>query len=317
MSTIHFLNVDEGNCNIIQHDSNRITVIDVCCAHLDTKKSLQTVIDEAFSVNNLKGNYKQKVNPENPIVYLKKLRITDIHRYIQTHPDMDHMDGLEVLFNSFNILNFWDTANNKEMVPGSSFGSYSESDWEFYKKIRKSTESPKVLHLTSGMSGEFYDNDGLIILAPSTELVEEANSSKEYNDASYVILFQVDNKKIIFSGDSGEKTWNFILSKYKKLVSNVDVLIAPHHGRKSGGNDSYLDILKPRLTLFGNAKSKYLDYDSWNKRNLCHITNNQCGNIILDINSGIDIYVSNERFAENFESYFWVERFNAFHIARI
>ena len=35
MSTIHFLNVLEGDCNIIQHDSGRVTVIDVSNAYDD------------------------------------------------------------------------------------------------------------------------------------------------------------------------------------------------------------------------------------------------------------------------------------------
>ncbi len=34
MSTIHFLNVLEGDCNIIQHDSGRITMMDVSNAYM-------------------------------------------------------------------------------------------------------------------------------------------------------------------------------------------------------------------------------------------------------------------------------------------
>ena len=35
MATIHFLNVLEGDCNIIQHDSGRMTVMDVSNAYND------------------------------------------------------------------------------------------------------------------------------------------------------------------------------------------------------------------------------------------------------------------------------------------
>ena len=77
------------------------------------------------------------------------------------------------------------------------------------------------------------------------------------------------------------------------------LLIAPHHGRKSGGNDDYLDILKPKITVFGNAKSKNLNYQPWLNRGLSKITNNQAGNIVLDIYDGkIDIFVENKLFAE-------------------
>lgn len=77
-------------------------------------------------------------------------------------------------------------------------------------------------------------------------------------------------------------------------------MIAPHHGRKTGGNNEYLDILKPKLTLFGNAKSEYLDYSSWNNRGLDYITNNQANCIIINTNGkyGMDVYVTYKIFAK-------------------
>lgn len=32
MARMHFLNVDEGDCSIIQHDNGHVTMIDVCSA---------------------------------------------------------------------------------------------------------------------------------------------------------------------------------------------------------------------------------------------------------------------------------------------
>lgn len=302
MSKIHFLNVKNGDCSIIQHITGHISVIDVCNARkVVANESAQTV---AFSSHDsLSGNFRQKEHPENPIDYLNNINCNSIFRYIQTHPDMDHMDGIKDLFDSFEVLNFWDTANNKQMNDFSTGSGYREEDWKFYQSKRKSTNTPKVLQLYPNSVGPYYNQekdgicDGLQILAPTTNLVTEANKSGDYNDCSYVILYQAGDKKIIFAGDSAEKTWDYILDNHKERVANIDVLIAPHHGRTSGGNRNYLDILNPKLTLFGNAPSKDLDYDSWNRRDLYHITNNQAGNIILDINETIGVYVSNYSFA--------------------
>ena len=221
---------------------------------------------------------------------------------------MDHMDGISSLFDNFSVLNFWDTQNTKVMDSNSDWGKYDKNDWDFYHKIRKSQKSPIVLNLLAGSKGIYYNQtengksgpDGLHILAPTKTLIDEANETKEYNDCSYVILYKVNDKKIIFSGDSAEKTWNYILENHKADVTDVDVLIAPHHGRKSGGNNDYLDVLKPKLTLFGNAKSQYLNYNAWNSRNLDHITNNQANCVILnaDGENGIDVYVTYETFAK-------------------
>lgn len=297
MGIIHFLNVNEGDCAWIHHASGRNTVIDVSAA--------TTPITE-FARSS--GNHNQKNYPVNPIQYFKDFNISTIFRFILTHPDMDHMDGIKSLFNNFTVLNFWDTENTKVISDSESWGKYKKEDWDFYQEIRTSVSSPKVLHNYSGSRSKYYNEnedgtlgaDGLYILAPTKELVADANNSGEYNDCSYVILYKTNNKKIIFAGDSAEKSWDYILNNHKDDVTDVDVLLAPHHGRKTGGNSEYLDILNPKLTLFGNAKSEYLDYAAWNNRNLDHITNNQANCVILDTfgKDGINVYVTYEAFAK-------------------
>lgn len=298
MGIVHFLNVNEGDCIWIKHPSEHNTVIDI--------SNGQGVINKSAS---LSGNHNQKNYPVNPIEYLKKRNVSTIFRFILTHPDMDHMDGIKELFDTFDVLNFWDTKNTKMMGDNSDWGRYNKADWDFYQKVRTSSSSPVVLYLYAGQKGKYYNQtedcksggDGLYLLAPTVDLVKEANKSEEYNDCSYVILYRTgNNKKIIFAGDSAQKTWDYILENYEEDVKDVDVLIAPHHGRKTGGNDEYLDVLNPKLTLFGNAKSKHLDYSSWNNRGLDHITNNQANSIIINTNgkTGMDVYVTYDVFAK-------------------
>jgi len=105
--------------------------------------------------------------------------------------------------------------------------------------------------------------------------------------------------KILFAGDSEDKTWAHILKTWPKTVSDVDVLIAPHHGRDSGRDYEFLDTVNPKLTIFGNASSDHRAYDAWNNRDLPFITNNQAGYIILDITrNALSVYVKNEKFAK-------------------
>lgn len=317
MGIVHFLNVNEGDCTWIKHLSGHNTVIDVSNGKL---------VNNFFESSS--GNFNQKNHPVNPIEYLNDFEVDTIFRFILTHPDMDHMDGIKDLFDSFEVLNFWDTKNNKVMDANGDWGKYKKEDWEFYQKIRKSETDPKVLCLYAGSRGQYYNKgedgksgaDGLYILAPTVELVEEANRTEKYNDCSYVILYRTADKKIIFAGDSEEKTWDYILDNYADDVTDVDILIAPHHGRKTGGNDEYLDILNPKLTLFGNAKSKDLDYASWNNRNLDYITNNQANCIILntEASEGIEVYVTHETFAKKRNSYtYYEEEYKGWYIMTI
>lgn len=298
MGIIHFLNVNEGDCILIQHPSGHNTVIDI---------SNGAIVENVFE--SMSGNHNQKNYSVNPVEYFKNLNIDTVFRFILTHPDMDHMDGIKILFDNFSVLNFWDTENDKVMDEKASWGRYKKEDWDYYQEIRTSKNDPKVLHLYAGSKGKYYNEnengesgaDGLYLLAPTKELVEEANGTEDYNDCSYVVLYRTGNgKRIIFAGDSAEKTWDYILENHEDDVKNIDILIAPHHGRKTGGNRHYLDVLNPKLTLFGNAKSEYLDYAAWNNRDLDHMTNNQANCIIMNTNGeqGIDVYVTYEIFAK-------------------
>lgn len=299
MATIHFLNVDEGDCSIIQHTDGKITMIDVCSAHTEE------IVEKAFLgsvLQPIKGNFQQKKNPDNPLFYLQTLGVKSIFRYIQTHPDMDHMDGLKCIADRFAIHNFWDTNNTKE-TDFSKPCKYKKEDWDCYQDLRKSKTKPKALFLYSGQANKYYaldDNgqktdDYLEILSPTKQLIAEANRNKDWNDSSYVILYNIQGRKILFCGDAGDSTFSHLLQVHKAQISNIDILIAPHHGRRAQISDySFLDIMKPKLTLFGNAKHQYLAYEKYEP----HILNNECGNIVLEVeNHKIKIYVSNKAYA--------------------
>lgn len=323
MSVIHFLNVREGDCSIIQHNSRRVTVIDVCNANQsDSDKQMPEKNNAIDSLNNSPGKFQQKKYPVNPIDYLQTLDDkVEIFRYIQTHPDMDHMDGIKDLFTRFPPTNFWDTENKKEVSNSWDKSLYNKKDWDFYRNLRDDHKDPKRLTLLAGAEGKYYNQnedgmgsgDGIQILAPTKELVDAANENKDYNDCSYVLLYSVNGKQIVFGGDSHDDTWNHILKNYKDDVTDIDLLIAPHHGRKSKRSYEFLDVLKPTITFFGNARSQDLAYDAWNRKKLDHITNNEANCMIVDINgTDMRLYVTNKAYAEKINPNTWFEtNFNA------
>lgn len=307
MPRVHYLNVRNGDCSIIQHGSGRTSVIDVSCAYIPAEEravQFSAKAMESLERKPVPGNFNQKAYPDNPIAYLRNLNVTSIFRFILTHPDMDHMDGIKDLFTEFGVQNFWDTANTKE-IDESSFAVRQKlgEDWKFYKNLRDTSpdSNPKRLVYYSGNVNDYYKQDGLFILAPTKELIEVANEGEDWNDASYVVLYRSGGRKILFSGDSENGTWEHILANWTDAVTDLDVLIAPHHGRDSGRDYDFLDVVNPKLTIFGNASSDHLAYDPWYDRDLPIVTNNQVGYVILDINgSGLDVWVKNENYAESF-----------------
>lgn len=180
--------------------------------------------------------------------------------------------------------------------------SINKEDWQFYQGLKKSTKNPKTLYFTDKND---FEDDGLYILSPTNEIVKQANKTAKYNELSYVILWITNGFKIIIAGDSENLAWEHIIHNYSSFISDIDVLLAPHHGRKSGRDFSFLDVLKPKYTLLGNAKSEHLEYQQYKKYGKT-ITNNQAGNIILEFNKNdgdLDIYIENKKYAEDNHKY--------------
>jgi beta-lactamase superfamily II metal-dependent hydrolase len=318
--TVHFLNVKNGDCSIIEHGSGHVSVIDVCNSRSEANRremsftelvALELSSSALAEATGSRKNYGQKKYPENPIEYLQRVGISSVFRFALTHPDMDHMDGIKDFFEVLKPGNFYDTDNTKEMTGGWDQSPYREEDWLFYKNLRdsKPETDPKRITLFSGDNGIHRSRnwegeppgDAFYTLAPTPALVQEANEEgDEYNDASYVFMYRGAAGRVIFSGDSHDATWEHILAQHGEDVADVELLIAPHHGRKSGRSYDFLETVNPALTLFGNAPAKDLAYDAWRNRGLDFITNNQAGTVVVDCREPrLTVYVSNEEFARD------------------
>ena len=90
MLKVDFLNVGKGNCVVAKFPSGRLTIIDIDNSKVEYDNPLQE------SIEFLDENYPGE----------------SIFRFVLTHPDMDHMSGLDELYGSRTRANFWDTNNN-------------------------------------------------------------------------------------------------------------------------------------------------------------------------------------------------------------
>lgn len=305
MSELHFLNVRAGDAILIRHSSDRLSLIDICNGNYVPPSEEARAILETLAKT--RGNFGMCRRPTNPIDYIEENFAGKApFRFILTHPDMDHLDGFNALMDRLGIVNFWDSGVRKSK-PDFTESKYLEKDWDRYVRVRDGLE-PGVNVVTPRSGSRFkYANlnedgsdggDGLYVLAPDQALVDEANDTEDTNDGSYVLLYCSIGGRILIPGDAHDRTWEYVLEHYEQDVRNCSVLIAPHHGRKSGRSYDFLDMVSPKLTLFGCAPSQHMAYDAWNRRKLPFITNNQAGNVVLEASRGaIDVYVENDRFA--------------------
>lgn len=302
MPNFHFLNVRSGDCKIIQHASGRVTMKDICNANASRKsKALRNLEEKRAFAAAGSGNFGMCAHPTHPLDYLDDLGIKQIWRFILSHPDMDHMDGLDALFQSKEVVNYWDSGVRRMKPDFGTNGRYQEKDWDRYESILSGYQPGlTVLEKKEGDRFAFANqpnegHDGLYILSPNSARVRSVDD--ETNDASYVTLYRSPGGKILLPGDAHDETWKFVLENHYDQIKDCAVLVAPHHGRDSTMDFSFLDVVNPKLVLMGCAGSKDLAYDKYRKFE--KITNNQAGNVVLETDSyeQLHIYVQNDNFA--------------------
>ena len=92
------------------------------------------------------------------------------------------------------------------------------------------------------------------------------------------------------------------MEKIKNTITlpSIDILFAPHHGRKSGKvPKEMMEEMNPKIVIIGEAPSSNLDYAGYD--NYDKITQNSAGDIVFDCSDGqIDIYVSKENYSVDF-----------------
>lgn len=326
MSTVHILNVQPGGCSIIQHNSGRATMIDICDGNLPTPPHRAAHTPTRFYQ---RDRFRMCQQSTNPIAYAEDLGISKIFRFILTHPDMDHLDGFDNLMDDMGVANFWDTGSRRD-TPSFAGGPYLRRDWDRYVSVRDGQEvstSVRQAGARFAYANQGDDHDGLYILAPDAQLIQDCDMDDDVNEGSYVILYRSAGGRILFPGDAHDVSWEYVRQHYAADVSNTSFLVAPHHGRDSDRSYDFLDVVRPQLTLLGCCPSEYIDYDQWRRRRLPYITSNQCGNVVLEAEGDvIDVYVENVDFAvslgrsadaTNAQGYAWLARIEKLAPARV
>jgi competence protein ComEC len=244
MLKIHFINVGKGSCTIIDFPSGHLTVVDTDNSRNTDENDLTDPIDF------LKKHYPNK----------------DIFRLVITHPDMDHLSGMEEIAENFKIYNFWDTEHNKTLTQADLDIApyYEKEDWKTYQNFRKSTENPKCINLYRNSKGDYWNSDNIKILSPSKALVKKANESGDYNHLSYVISINFKGTKILLGGDATVEAWDEILEELGEDELKADIFLAPHHGSTNNVNKDVFKHIEPKHVVVSVIKGVDYDYAYYN-----------------------------------------------------
>lgn len=281
--TVHFLNVGHGDCTMIELPSGRLMMIDINNStslpddDVDALAEAQGMSPTLFKIMRLAEGgrasweeYYRSMLVDPFDYYQEHFAGRSIFRYVQTHPDMDHMSGLHRFFwqEKVPLSNFWDVAHDKTFTEDQFKGTrFSYHDWLVYENLRigqgpDAGEKHKVIKNLRGDQGQYWQDDEVEILSPTTELVDDCDDRKGYNNCSYVLKINHAGRSIILPGDAEAASWNSMLEALGEDALKCDLLKASHHGRKSGYHEAAVTTMAPSIVICSVGKKPSTDASS-------------------------------------------------------
>ncbi len=282
---LHFLNVGHGDCTFIDLPSGRLMMVDINNSKslppgdVDALAESKGISIESFrSVQLLEGklrsweDYYRSLLVDPADYYKRHFYGRSIFRYIQSHPDLDHMSGLHRFFwqDLVPLEKFWDVENQKSLEKQDFDGSaYLYLDWAVYQLLgvgygpdgdpKNNVQSHKVINNLRGDTGSYWSEDNIDILSPTQSLIDSCSDSDSYNDCSYVLKLTHAGRSVILPGDAEAEAWRSILDGPGSAAIKCDILKASHHGRQSGYHEEATDAMSPEFVICSVGKKPSTD----------------------------------------------------------
>ena len=263
----HFLNVGHGDCTFVELPSGRLMMIDINNSKsLPETDKLALAAARGISVREFAGTglrmgkrswqeYYESLLVDPYDYYQANFSGRSIFRYLQTHPDMDHLGGLYRFFwqGAVPLENFWDVAHSKQQdKAGFDHSRHDYNDWLTYLALRDGrgpNDTHKVIRNTRLARGNFWTDDGIEVFSPTPELIAGCNASGDFNDCSYVIKISYGGRSLVLPGDAEEPAWKSMLGELGSGPLACDILKAAHHGRDSGFHQPAVEAMNPKIAI--------------------------------------------------------------------
>lgn len=192
--TVHYLDVGQGDCILAECDG-AFMLIDA-------------------------GNNNQGTRIQN---YLNKQGVKKLEYAIGTHPDADHIGGLDVILYKFDC--------ETVMMPDVS------KDTAAYRDVLDTMKQRRYKNTVPEPGDSFKLGSAVCtVLAPS-------ESYEDVNDNSIVLLMEHGENSFLFMGDAGTEEEADILHSGANV--EADVLKVGHHGSRYSSSKEFLEAVSP------------------------------------------------------------------------
>lgn len=177
--------------------------------------------------------------------YMKKYGITKLDIVIGTHPDADHIGGLDKVIDHLDI--------GKVYLPKAS------SNTKTYESLLTSIKQ-KGLKVTTAKAGVKLDWDPDV----QVEMLAPVKSYKDNNNNSAVVRLTHGANAILLTGDVESESEQDMIASKAEL--SADLMLVGHHGSNSSTTAAFLNKVKPKAAViqvgkgnkYGHPKEKVL-----------------------------------------------------------
>lgn len=196
---VHFIDVGQGDATLVLCDGHAM------------------LIDAG---NNDKGTLVQN--------YLLKHGVTELDYVIGTHPDADHIGGLDVILYKFDC--------------GSVFLPEKENDTKTYEEVVEVLENKNYTAVCPKVGSRYMlGNASFTVIAPNRDYGDDTN------DWSISILLENGSNRFLFTGDAEKPAEEDMLNNGIDL--SADVLKVAHHGSSNATSEEFLTQVDPSYAV--------------------------------------------------------------------
>lgn len=249
--TVHFIDIGQGDCTFIDYGE------------------IEIIIDAG---NNQYG--------DDVCEYIEEMVDGQLEIMIATHPDADHIGGLDIVLNNFDVQYVIDSGKK-----------HTTKTYKDYINAVKNEENVQFM----------YDEDMIFELGEGItfKIIETIDNHSDNNQNSVVCQLDVLNTSFLFMADAEIEIEHEFIDKFEQ----IDVLKAGHHGSRTSSSNYFLNTVDPSYAIiscgfenrYGHPHKEVLD--RFNENNIFVYRTDLQGTIIATTN-GTDISFNIAPFVE-------------------
>jgi len=224
------------------HLSDKVLTIIFCdvgqgdAIYIRTPGSIDILVDGGPAFAKASAGRPDKLNA--PVLNCLSDNMPILDREIElvfaTHPDADHIAGLVNVIQSYSVKSFNTVSATK--------------DTRVFEALKKIISEKKVPYQEISAGSKFTLSDGVTI---ETKWPKEDFSSNDTNEYSLVQLLKFGDFDLLLTGDITYQILNFLDFNSE----SIEVFKLPHHGSKTGVNNSTFEKIHILLAVISAGKN--------------------------------------------------------------